>query len=73
MAKSRQLRGVLATNVRVERARRGWSQEELAERAAAHRTYIGFVERAEISATTDKIEAIAKALAVEPWRLLKPE
>lgn len=66
---STRLREVLAINVRMERARRAWSQERLAEMAGVHRTFVGFVERAEVSASVDKIEALAKALDVDPHRL----
>lgn len=33
-----------AQNVRAERMRRDYSQEEVAERAGVHRTYVGMVE-----------------------------
>lgn len=48
------------------------SQEELAERAGVHRTYIGMIERAEKNITLSNIERIAKALAVSLDQLLKP-
>jgi len=38
------------------------SQEELANRAGVHRTYIGMIERAEKNITLENIEKIAKAL-----------
>jgi transcriptional regulator with XRE-family HTH domain len=38
------------------------SQEELAERAGVHRTYIGMIERGEKNITLGNIEKIAKAL-----------
>ena len=38
------------------------SQEELAERAGVHRTYIGMIERAEKNITLENIEKLAKAL-----------
>ena len=50
--------------VRKERMKLGWSQEELAERAGVHRTYIGMIERAEKNATLESIEKIAKALKI---------
>ena len=40
------------------------SQEELAHRAALHRTYIGMIERAEKNITLLNIEKIANALEV---------
>ncbi len=50
--------------VRRERTRLGLSQEELAARAAVHRTYIGMVERAEKNITLENIEKICKALGL---------
>ena len=43
---------------------RGWSQDDLADAAGLHRTYIGTVERAEQSITLDSVEKIAKAFKV---------
>ncbi|HUX48131.1 MAG TPA: helix-turn-helix transcriptional regulator [Dehalococcoidia bacterium] len=48
--------------VREERRRQGLSQEQLAERAGLHRTYIGMVERAEKNITLENINKIIKAL-----------
>lgn len=48
--------------VREERKRLSLSQEELAERAGLHRTYIGMIERAEKNVTLLNIEKIAQAL-----------
>jgi len=50
--------------VREERLRLGLSQEELAERAKVHRTYIGMIERAEKNITLQNIEKIAQALKI---------
>ena len=48
--------------VREHRLKLGLSQEELAERAEMHRTYIGMIERAEKNITLVNIEKIACAL-----------
>ena len=48
--------------VRARRTALRLSQEELAERAGVHRTYIGMIERAEKNITLENIERIAKAL-----------
>jgi hypothetical protein len=40
------------------------SQEQLAEKANLHRTYIGMIERAEKNITLINIEKISKALEV---------
>lgn len=57
--------------VREERLSHGLSQEELAERAGVHRTYVGMIERAEKNITLKNIERIAKALKVPLVKLLK--
>ena len=57
--------------VRKERTKLGWSQEELAEKAGVHRTYIGMIERAEKNITLENIEKIAKALGMLIERLIR--
>jgi len=59
---SGRLREVLAGNVRRARAERGISQEALADLAGLHRTFVGFVERAETNISLDNLEKIANAL-----------
>ena len=51
--------------IRLLRNKLGISQEELAEKAGLHRTYIGMIERAEKNITLINIERIANALNVE--------
>lgn len=58
--------------VRELRARQGISQEELADRAKVHRTYIGGIERGERNPTVTTIYRLAKALGVAPSQLLEP-
>jgi transcriptional regulator with XRE-family HTH domain len=48
--------------VRKIRLEQNLSQEELADKAGVHRTYIGMIERAEKNITLENIEKIAKAL-----------
>jgi transcriptional regulator with XRE-family HTH domain len=50
--------------VRYRRFELGLSQEELAEKAKVHRTYVGMIERAEKNITLINIEKIAKALGL---------
>jgi len=61
---------VFAKNVRKRRTELGLSQEELAERAGVHRTYVGMLERGEKNVTIYNIERIAIALKVRPSDLL---
>jgi len=53
------------------RAARGLSQEALAHESGMNRTYVSSVERAERNVSIDNIARIAKAFAIEPWKLLK--
>ncbi|MBI4827712.1 MAG: helix-turn-helix transcriptional regulator [Nitrospinae bacterium] len=57
--------------VRAERERLGMSQEELADRAEMHRTYLGGVERGERNVGLLNVLLIARALGVAPAALLK--
>lgn len=65
-----QLVTVFAANVKGRRLELGFSEEELAERAGVHRTYIGMLERREKNVMISNIERIAQALETEPYRLL---
>ena len=47
------------------RKERNLSQEQLADLAGVHRTYIGMIERAEKNITLCNIERIAKALKLD--------
>jgi transcriptional regulator with XRE-family HTH domain len=51
--------------VRRERQKLKISQEELADRANVHRTYIGMIERAEKNITLENIDKIAKAFGIK--------
>lgn len=68
---SEDLRAVLAYNVRSLRVGRGWSQERLALECGLDRTYVSAVERSRWNVSLSNIEAMAKALGVPPWVLLK--
>lgn len=66
-----ELRRALAANMRRERLRLGFSQDELAACCNLHRTYIGGIERAERNITLSTLEKVAGALGVSPLGLLK--
>ena len=58
-------------NVQEYRRAQQMSQEQLAESAGVHRTYIGMIERAEKNITLLNIAKIANALKISPSVLLK--
>lgn len=60
----------IGNKIREIRQSKGLSQEQLAEIAEVHRTYIGMIERAEKNITLVSLEKIAKALGVEIRELL---
>ena len=68
-----QLVATFAANVKRRRLELGFSQEELAERAGVHRTYVGMLERREKNATLYSIERLAGALGLEPYVLLQKQ
>ncbi len=57
--------------IRQERLKQNLSQEELAEKANLHRTYIGMIERAEKNITLINIEKISNALGVSISELFR--
>jgi transcriptional regulator with XRE-family HTH domain len=65
-------RARLAKHLRAERAARGLSQEQLADLAGLHRTYVGSVEREERNVSLENIERLAKALGLDIAALLAP-
>ena len=54
----------LGSNVRRERKVHGWSQEELAERAMLHRTYVADVERGKRNVSVFTLGRLGEALNV---------
>lgn len=57
-------RRIFAENLRKARQAKKLSQEDLAELADLHRTYVGSVERAERNVSIDNMERLAAALGV---------
>ncbi len=64
MAKKSEISIKFGERMRKLRTKKHLSQEELADLAHVHRTYIGTIERAEKNITLVNIEKIAKALEV---------
>lgn len=58
--------------VRQQRLGLGISQEELADRAGLHRTYVGDVERGNRNVSMVNVVRLANALGLTPSALLEP-
>ena len=56
--------------IRIERIRRGWSQEVLAEVCGMHKNYIGYMERGENNMGVQHLIRIAAGLEILPSELL---
>ena len=64
-------RRIFAGNLRKARLAKKLSQEDLAELASLHRTYVGSVERAERNVSIDNMERLAAAVGVSLPALLQ--
>jgi len=62
---------VFADNLKMYRRQLGLSQEDFAEKAGLHRTYISAIEREKRSISLDNIQKIADALEIDTYRLFK--
>ena len=60
---------VFSNNLKYYRNKLGISQEEFADKAGLHRTYISAVECGKRSISLDNIQKIAEALRIEPYLL----
>ena len=70
--KSGSARARVAANIRRLRLERGLSQEEVAELAEFHRTYVSQLERCVTNISIDGLERLAEALDVDITVLLTP-
>lgn len=67
------VRARLARNLLRIRREAGISQEELADRAGLHRTYVGHLERSQRNPSLENVERVALVLEVDVCDLLAPE
>jgi transcriptional regulator with XRE-family HTH domain len=61
----------LGNRIRELRKKRGWSQEEFADRCEVHRSFMGVVERGETNLTVASLYKIASTLEISVSALLK--
>lgn len=70
MSRKRSARQIFGHSLRRRREHLGISQEDLAEEAGLHRTYIGSVERGERNVSIDNMERLAAAVGATIQELL---
>lgn len=70
IANTNQFLSNLGNAIRNKRIKKSLSQEQLAEKAKLHRTYIGMVERAERNITVINLLKICQALDISMSELL---
>lgn len=61
----------IGKRVRAEREKKKLSQEELADLAGFYRTYVGHIETGTYSPSAFTLWRLAKALNIDPGKLLK--
>jgi len=66
------IRQVLAENVAKLKARRDWTQAQIASRGGLSQTHVGNVLRAEVNPTTEILEGLSRAFGIPEWLLLVP-
>jgi transcriptional regulator with XRE-family HTH domain len=64
------IRHRLGRNVRRLREEHGWSQEDYADRAGIHRTYVSDIERGKRNPTVSVVERLSVPLGVSAGQLL---
>lgn len=64
------IRERLGKNVKRLRQDKGWSQEDYADRAGIHRTYVSDIERGARNPTITVVEKLAEPLGIQPGALL---
>ncbi len=61
----------IGKNIRIERIRHGWSQEQFAEIANVHTNYIGKIERGEQNLTLKSLVSLINILEIPIAEILK--
>lgn len=69
MSENKKLRKDLGQRIRQLRKAKGWTQQELAERADLDWKYFGAIERGERNPTLDNIGKVAQGLGVDVHHL----
>lgn len=69
---SQEILQIIADNIKSFRKSQNLSQEEFAEKAGIHRTYVGGVERCEKNLSLSTLEILSKTLEVSVSQLLQP-
>ena len=67
-----ELNAIFAEQVMARAKKRKWSVNRLADFAGVSRGYLSLVLRGKKTPTLRTVAAVATALEVEPWTLLKP-
>jgi DNA-binding XRE family transcriptional regulator len=62
---------ILAVNLRKARYAKGFTQEELADRAGLSARYVGDIEQAKYAATIRVLGQLAEALRIDPCDLIR--
>jgi len=69
----RKIRDVLAENLKKYRRLRGFTQEQLAEKANVSSHYVAMVETRKTFPKPEMLERFAKTLGIEPYKLFSVE
>lgn len=70
---NRDIKALLAANIRAKRRRIGHSQQHLAELAGISTGHMNDIEQGRKWVSPETLKNIAEALMTEPWTLLVPE
>ena len=73
MKTEKELKKVFGHNIKTLRNRRGWSQENLAEKAGVSKNTISDIETGQKFARVKTFVRLAKAFETEVYELLKPK